>query len=99
YGGGAAGEVAAEAKPKKNAERRLTILSPATMPNWPAAKAKRVLAALIRIGWTEKRRSGSHRTLERAGWKDITWAFHDDVEIGPPMLARLAKSTGLTPGD
>jgi HicA-like toxin of HicAB toxin-antitoxin system len=35
--------------------------------NWPAAKASRVLAALLRIGWKIKRQSGSHRTLERAG--------------------------------
>jgi hypothetical protein len=27
------------------------------------------------------------------------FAFHDDVEIGPHMLARIAKRTGLTPAD
>ena len=27
------------------------------------------------------------------------WAFHDDVEIGPKMLARIAKHTGLRPKD
>jgi predicted RNA binding protein YcfA (HicA-like mRNA interferase family) len=69
------------------------------MASWSATKAKRVLAALLRIGWSVKRRSGSHRTLERSGWSDVTWAFHDDVEIGPPMLARIAKATGLTPAD
>jgi hypothetical protein len=36
------------------------------MTHWPAAKAQRVLAALLRIGWTLKRQSGSHRTLQRA---------------------------------
>ncbi len=34
---------------------------------WPAAKAQRVLAALLRIGWIIKRQSGSHRTLPTAG--------------------------------
>jgi hypothetical protein len=29
----------------------------------------------------------------------IEFAFHDDVEIGPRMLARIAKYTGLQPGD
>jgi len=67
--------------------------------NWPATKASRVLAALLRIGWKIKRQSGSHRTLERAGWPDFVFAFHDDEEIGPRMLARIAKRTGLTPTD
>jgi predicted RNA binding protein YcfA (HicA-like mRNA interferase family) len=67
--------------------------------SWPASKASRVLAALLRIGWKIKRQSGSHRTLERSGWPDFVFAFHDDEEIGPRMLARVAKRTGLTPTD
>jgi predicted RNA binding protein YcfA (HicA-like mRNA interferase family) len=66
---------------------------------WPAAKASRVLAALLRIGWRIKRSSGSHRTLEREGWSDFVWAFHDGDEIGPVMLARIARHTGLRPED
>jgi predicted RNA binding protein YcfA (HicA-like mRNA interferase family) len=66
---------------------------------WPAAKARRVFAALLRIGWAVKRQSGSHRTLARPGWSDFVFAFHDDEEIGPKMLARLAKPTGLKPED
>ncbi len=69
------------------------------MSHWPAAKAKRVLAALYRIGWTLKRESGSHKTLARSGWLDVVFAFHDQEEIGPRMLARLAKHTGLKPED
>ena len=69
------------------------------MSRWPAAKARKVLAALIHIGWTIKRQSGSHRTLARAGWPDYVWAFHDGDEIGPKMLARIAKHTGLRPED
>jgi predicted RNA binding protein YcfA (HicA-like mRNA interferase family) len=67
--------------------------------HWPATKARRVLAALIRIGWRIKRESGSHRTLERSGWPDFVFAFHDQDEIGPRMLARIARHTGLTPDD
>jgi len=66
---------------------------------WPSAKASRILAALIRIGWTIKRQSGSHRTLQRPGSADFVFAFHDTEEIGPRMLARIAKHTGLTPKD
>ncbi len=69
------------------------------MGTWPATKARRVLAALLRIGWQEKRVSGSHRTLSRPGWHDVTFAFHDDVELGPRMLAKVARVTGLRPED
>jgi predicted RNA binding protein YcfA (HicA-like mRNA interferase family) len=67
--------------------------------SWPSTKAKRVLAALIRLGWSIKRERGSHRVLERSGWQDCVFAFHDSVEIGPRMLARVAKHTGLVPDD
>jgi predicted RNA binding protein YcfA (HicA-like mRNA interferase family) len=66
---------------------------------WPATKAKRVLAALLRIGWSVKRQSGSHKTLKREGYSDYVFAFHDNDEIGPRMLARVGKHTGLTPDD
>jgi predicted RNA binding protein YcfA (HicA-like mRNA interferase family) len=69
------------------------------MTGWPATKARRVLAALMRIGWTIKRQTGSHRTLARPNWPDVVFAFHDGEEIGPRMLARLAKHTGLEPSD
>ena len=62
------------------------------------AKAERIMSEeLKRLGWKEKRRSGSHRTLSRPGWPDVVFAFHDNEEIGPKMLARLAKATGLKP--
>lgn len=69
------------------------------MSQWPSKKARIVLAALLNIGWKVKRQSGSHRTLSRTGWPDYTFAFHDAEEIGPRMLARVAKHTGLTPLD
>jgi predicted RNA binding protein YcfA (HicA-like mRNA interferase family) len=69
-----------------------------TAPSWSSTRASRVLAALQRIGWRELRRSGSHRRLVRKG-QAFTWAFHDGEEIGPKMLARIAKHTGLRPED
>jgi predicted RNA binding protein YcfA (HicA-like mRNA interferase family) len=70
------------------------------MSQWASTKARKVLAALLRIGWRIKRQSGgSHRVLERVGWPDFVFAFHDNDEIGPRMLARIARRTGLTPGD
>ena len=58
-----------------------------------------MLAALLRIGWSVKRQSGSHKTLERAGWANYTFSRLDNDEIGPVMLGRIAKQTGLTPDD
>ena len=69
------------------------------MSQWSSAKARRVLAALLRIGWTIKRGSSSHKILSRPGWLDAVFAFHDKDEIGPKMLARIAKHTGLKPED
>ena len=69
------------------------------MSSWPASKASRVLAALFRIGWSVKSVRSSHRVLVREGFADFTFAFHDGEEIGPRMLARIAKHTGLTPAD
>ena len=59
-----------------------------------------MLAALLRIGWTLKRQSGtSHKVLARDGWADLVFAFHDRDEIGPKMLARISKKSGLSPED
>jgi predicted RNA binding protein YcfA (HicA-like mRNA interferase family) len=69
------------------------------MSQWRATKARRVLAALLKIGWSVKRQSGSHRVLERIGFPDYVFAFHDNDEIGPRMLTRIAKKTGLEPDD
>jgi predicted RNA binding protein YcfA (HicA-like mRNA interferase family) len=54
------------------------------MSRWPSTQASRVLSAVLRIGWQIKRTTGSHRVFE---------------EIGPRMLARLGKVTGLKPKD
>jgi predicted RNA binding protein YcfA (HicA-like mRNA interferase family) len=69
------------------------------MSQWPSKKARIVLAAILKLGWEIKRQTGSHRTLSRSGWPDYTFAFHDTEEIGPRMLARVAKHTGLKPED
>ncbi|MBM3512394.1 MAG: addiction module toxin, HicA family [Alphaproteobacteria bacterium] len=69
------------------------------MSEWPASKASLVLAALLRAGWTIKRERVSHRVLARNGGFNFVFAFHDWEELGPRMLARIAKHTGLRPGD
>lgn len=69
------------------------------MSVWPSARARQVLAALLRIGWRVVWQSGSHRRLARDGWPNYTLAFHDGDEIGPGLLAQIAKKTGLRPTD
>ena len=69
------------------------------MSEWRSSRAKQVLASLLRIGWTIKRQSGSHRTLSKIGFPDFVFSFHDSEEIGPRMLARIGKRTGLKPED
>ena len=70
------------------------------MSQWRAVKARQVFSALQKIGWSLKRQTGgSHRVLSRPGNPDFVFAFHDNDEIGPRMLARIAKRTGLNPND
>lgn len=71
------------------------------MSNWPSTRARIVLKALQRIGWKElpARTVGSHRQLVKDTGERFTWAFHEGEEIGPRMLARIAKATGLKPED
>ncbi|MEW5825819.1 MAG: type II toxin-antitoxin system HicA family toxin [Candidatus Bipolaricaulota bacterium] len=70
------------------------------MSEWPATKARKVLAALVRKGWSVKHElHGSHRILCRPGWADVTFAFREHEEPGPRMLARISKHTGLEPSD
>lgn len=69
------------------------------MTGFASAKARRVLSALIRQGWSVKRQTGSHKTLAKPGHSDVVFAFHDGDEIGPKMLVRIAKMTGLQPDD
>jgi len=71
------------------------------MSEWPATRARRVLAALQRIGWhiVIVRTSGSHRTLRREGWPQYRFAFHDKEELGPVMLKEISEHTGLRPED
>jgi len=70
------------------------------LSKWPSSKAKKVFRALLKIGWSPKAGTGSsHLQLQRPGYPDYTWAFHDSVEIGPVMLKKIAKHTGLKPED
>lgn len=46
---------------------------------------------------TDLRVKRSHKTLVRESWAPYVRAFHDREELGPRMLARISKRTGLKP--
>ena len=69
------------------------------MSQWPSSKASKVFKALLRIGYTIKSQRGTHVVLSHPTRGEYVWAFHEGVEIGPKMLARISKHTGLRPED
>ena len=69
------------------------------MTDWRLARASKVFAALLRIGWSVKRQSPSHRTLQHAERPDFVFAFHSHQELGERMLERIAEHTDLKPRD
>lgn len=70
------------------------------MSHWPSRKGRLVFRALLKIGWTIKAEKGSsHVQLIHSELGEYTWAFRDSEEIGPKMLARIGKKTGLKPTD
>jgi predicted RNA binding protein YcfA (HicA-like mRNA interferase family) len=42
---------------------------------------------------------GSHKILEKKDWPDYPFSFHDSEELGPKILAKISKKTGLQPKD
>jgi predicted RNA binding protein YcfA (HicA-like mRNA interferase family) len=69
------------------------------MTDWPSVRARQVFAALQRTGWRPARQRGSHRVLAKEGRPNFVFAFHDNEEIGPKMLARISRHTCLQPED
>jgi predicted RNA binding protein YcfA (HicA-like mRNA interferase family) len=66
---------------------------------WPSTKARIVYKALLKNGWTFVRQVGSHKKLKHPNFPSYAWAFADSDELGPAILARIAKRTGLRPED
>jgi predicted RNA binding protein YcfA (HicA-like mRNA interferase family) len=71
--------------------------------HWPSSRGKKVLRALKKIGWEEDpndKKGSSHCQLSHPNYEyEYTWSFQESDEIGPKMLARIAKLTGLKPSD
>jgi hypothetical protein len=37
--------------------------------------------------------------MKKQGWADYPFSFHDADELGPAILSKIAKKTGLQPKD
>lgn len=69
------------------------------MTEWTSTKARVVLRALLRQEWSIVSQKGSHIKLHHPERGNYMFGFHDREEIGPRMLAKIAKHTGLKPED
>jgi predicted RNA binding protein YcfA (HicA-like mRNA interferase family) len=69
------------------------------LSQWPSVKAKVLLRALLKKGWSVVSQRGSHIKLNHPDRGNYIFGFHDNEEIGPKMLAKIAKHTGLGPLD
>jgi predicted RNA binding protein YcfA (HicA-like mRNA interferase family) len=69
--------------------------------DWPSTKAKQVFKVFLKIGWEVVSQRGSHIKLKHksASYPMYVWAYRDSDELGPKILSRIAKHTGLTPKD
>ena len=68
--------------------------------HWRSVEDQQLLVALLRIGWAEAWRNGSHRRLKRAGWANYTFSFHDEeTKSARDFWRRWPRKTGLKPED
>jgi predicted RNA binding protein YcfA (HicA-like mRNA interferase family) len=59
------------------------------------AKARQVRKALVRYGWVLVSVRGSHHVYRKQGRIEV-FAYHDNVDLGSPRMAIVAKQFGLT---
>jgi predicted RNA binding protein YcfA (HicA-like mRNA interferase family) len=65
----------------------------------PELPARRVLTALLRAGFSEVRRSGSHRFLSHPDGRVLVFALHHAERVGPKLLAKMLKDAKIRPED
>ena len=67
------------------------------MQPMPVLSARKVLSLLRKLGYSQKRQSGSHRVLDAPGRKRIVFAFHDQDDVPRQALRHmLINRAGLT---
>jgi predicted RNA binding protein YcfA (HicA-like mRNA interferase family) len=61
-------------------------------------KARKVLKALIKLGWVEVDCKGSHHKMRR-GLDTQMFSYHDAEELGTTQLRIVAKAFGVSETD
>ena len=62
----------------------------------PSSPARRVLAALLRAGFRETRRRGSHRFLVHPDGRVLLFAVHESERMGPKLLVKILKDARIS---
>lgn len=62
----------------------------------PVLKPAEVMAILLRLGFVEVRRRGSHVQFRHSDGRGTTVPFHSGRDIAPALLRQIAKDIGLT---
>jgi predicted RNA binding protein YcfA (HicA-like mRNA interferase family) len=65
----------------------------------PVLKPREVAALLVRLGFQEVRRRGSHRQYRHADGRGTTVPFHSGRDISPTLLRKIARDIGITVED
>jgi len=65
------------------------------VPRLPELPARRVLGALLRAGFKEVRRRGSHRFLTHRDGRKLLFSLHDAERGGPKLLSKILKDAHL----
>ncbi|MFQ5705730.1 MAG: type II toxin-antitoxin system HicA family toxin [Gemmatimonadales bacterium] len=66
------------------------------MGSLPVLKPREVAALLVRLGFQEVRRRGSHRQYRHPDGRGTTVPFHSGRDISPTLLRKIARDIGLT---
>ena len=59
------------------------------------AKGKQILRRLFSMGFVLVNQVGSHRKLRHPDGRQLTFAFHDKVEVGKIAIKEIAKQAGI----
>jgi predicted RNA binding protein YcfA (HicA-like mRNA interferase family) len=62
-----------------------------------SAKGRELFKAHLKDGWTHIRTNGSHRIIHKPGKGNYTFSLGDHENVGPSMVNRVCKATGLNP--
>lgn len=66
------------------------------MGSLPVLKPREVASLLLKLGFQEVRRRGSHRQYRHPDGRGTTVPFHVGRDISPTLLRKIARDIGLS---